>query len=155
MDPEFTCLYKLIVGTDLNKNAAWDHVPDIERHIQVVKERMRGVYGGLPYDRMNSRMIVYLRKYVVMVINAFPPNSVLSRTYSPCNIITGKELDFKNQCRCPFGAYIKYHDDRNVTNLMIDRNQGAICLGPTGNLQGYYAFLYLLTGRKITCNQFI
>ena len=37
---------------------------------------------------------------------------------------------------------------------MIDWTQGAICLVPTGNLQGYYAFLSLRTGRKITCSQF-
>ena len=37
---------------------------------------------------------------------------------------------------------------------MIDRNQGTICLGPTGNLQGSYAFLLLRTGRKITRNQY-
>ena len=69
--------------------------------------------------------------------------------------MTGKQLDFKKQGRCPFGAYVQSHNDRNVTNKMIDPTQGAICLGPTGNLQGYYAFLYLRTGRKITCNQFI
>ena len=37
---------------------------------------------------------------------------------------------------------------------MVDRNQGAICLGPTGNLQESYAFLFLCTGRKITRSQF-
>ena len=134
MDPEFNCLYKLIVSTDLNKNFARDHVPGIERHIQIVKERTREFYGGLPYDRMTSRMIVYLHKYVVMMINAFPPNRSLSRTYSPCNIMMGKQLDFKKQCRCPFGGYIKDHNNRNVTNVMVDRTQGIICLSPTGNL---------------------
>ena len=37
---------------------------------------------------------------------------------------------------------------------MIDRTQGDICLGPTGNLQGSYTFLSLRTRRKATHSQF-
>ena len=37
---------------------------------------------------------------------------------------------------------------------MVDHTQGAICLGPTRNLQGFYAFLSLCTGRKIKRSQF-
>ena len=89
-----------------------------------------------------------------MMINAFPPKIGLSRTYSPCTIMMGKQLDFKKQCRCPFGAYVQSHNNRNMTNLMVDWTQGATCLGPTVNLQGSYAFLSLFTGRKITRSQF-
>ena len=69
-----------------------------------------------------------------MIINAFPPKSVLSCTYSPCTIMTGKQLDFKKHSRCPCGAYVQVHNDRNVTDQMVGRNQGAIFLGPTKNL---------------------
>ena len=58
MDPEFNCLDKLIVGTDLNTTSARDHVPEIERQIQVVNKRMWEVPGGLPYNRTTSRMII-------------------------------------------------------------------------------------------------
>ena len=80
MDPEFNCLDKLIVGTDLNTTATRDHVPEIERQIQVVKERMWEVHGGLLYERMTSRMIIELGKYIVIMINASPPKSGLSCT---------------------------------------------------------------------------
>ena len=63
---------------------------------------MREVHGGLPYERMTSRMIIELGKYVVMMINLFPPNSGLSHTYSPRTVMKVKKLDFKNQCRCTF-----------------------------------------------------
>ena len=66
----------------------------------------------------------------------------------------GKQLYFEKKCRCPFCAYVQVHDDRNVNNLMVDRTQGAICLGPTGKLQGSYVFLLLRTGREITWSQF-
>ena len=131
MDPEFKCLDKLIVGTDLNKTAARYHVPEIKRQIQVVKEQMQAVHGGIPHDCMTSLMIIDLGKYTVMMINASPPKSCLSRTYIPRTTMKGKQLNFKNQCRCPFGAYVQAHDNRNVTNLMVDWTQGDICLGPT------------------------
>ena len=90
MDPYFNCLDQLIVGTDLNTTAARDNVPGIERQIKVVKERMREFHGGLPYDRMTICMIIELGKYVVMIINAFPPKSSLYRTYILRTIMTGK-----------------------------------------------------------------
>ena len=90
MDPDFNFLDRSIVGTYLNKTSTRDHVPDIERQIQVVKDRMRAVHGDLPYDCMNSCMLIELGKYVVTMINAFPPNSGLSRTYSPRTIMMGK-----------------------------------------------------------------
>ena len=37
---------------------------------------------------------------------------------------------------------------------MEEGTQGAICLKPTGNLQGTYHFLSLHTGRKITRSKF-
>ena len=73
-----------------------------------------------------------------MFLNAFPPKSVLSNIYSPCTIITGKSLDWKKICKLHFGAYAQVHEDRNVTNALEERTQVAICLGPTGNLQGTY-----------------
>ena len=154
MDPKFNCLDQLIIGTDLNTTAARDHVPEIEWQIKVVKERMQAVHGGLPYDRMTSCMIIYLGKYVVIIINAFPPKSSLARTYIPRTIMTGKQLEFNKHYRRPFGSYFQSHDDSNGTNIMVDQNQGAIFLGLMGNLRGYYAFLLLRTGRKITRSQF-
>ena len=99
-------------------------------------------------------MIIELCKYEVMMINTLSSKRGLPRTYSPCTIMMGKQLDFKKQCRCPFGAYIQSHNNRNMTNLMVDCTQGAKCLGRTGNLHGYYAFLSPHTGRKITRSQF-
>ena len=46
------------------------------------------------------------------------------------------------------------HKNRNVTNMLEDRTQGAICLGPTGNLYGTYNLFFLSSGKKITRRQF-
>ena len=154
MYPEFNCLYKLIMDTYINKMAAMDHVLEIERQIQVIKERMCARHSGIPYNRMTRWMVIGLGKYSVMMINALPPKIGISRTYIPHTIMTYKQLDFKKQCRRPSGAYVQSHDNRKVTNKMIDHTQGTIYLGPTGNPQGTYAFLLICTRRKITRRQF-
>ena len=41
-----------------------------------------------------------------------------------------------------------------MTNTLEERAQGAICLGPTGNLQGVYNFFSLRSGKIITCGNF-
>ena len=78
MDPEFNCLGKLIIGKDLNTAASRDHLPEIERKIKVVKERIRALHSSLPYDHMTRHMIIEVEKYVVMMINSFPPKSGIS-----------------------------------------------------------------------------
>ena len=68
--------------------------------------------------------------------------------------MTGKALDWKKICKLHFGAYAQVHEERNVKNTLEERTQGAICLGPTGNLQGTYNFFSLRSGNKITRGQF-
>ena len=101
---------------------------------------MRAHHANLPLPRFTRRMTIDLAKHVVMFLNAFPPKSGLSKTYSPRTIMTGKALDCKKRSMLHFGAYAQVHEDRNVTNMLEERTQGEICLGPTVNLQGTYNF---------------
>jgi hypothetical protein len=91
---------------------------------------------------------------VVLWLNAFPPSSGVSSTYSPRTIMTGTTLDYNKHCRLPFGAYVETHEDNGATNTMVERTRGAICLGPTANFQGSYNFFCLDTGRRVTRKQF-
>jgi hypothetical protein len=44
--------------------------------------------------------------------------------------------------------------DPEITNTLEPRTKWAICMGPTGDLQGIYKFLSLATGRKVTRRKF-
>ena len=99
-------------------------------------------------------MTIELEKHGVVFLNSFPPKSVLSNTYIPRTIMTGKSLDWKKICKLHFGDYTWVHKDSNVTNTLEERTQGAIFLGPTVNLQGTYNFCLLRSGKKITCGKF-
>ena len=67
-----------------------------------------------------------LAKHIVMLLNAFPPKSGMSKIYSPRTIMTGRDLDWKKFCKLHFRAYAHVHKDRNVTNTQEDRTQGVI-----------------------------
>jgi hypothetical protein len=154
MDREFECLRDDIRGVVLNTTATSEHVPEIERQIRVVKERARAIWSTLPFNAIPNRMIVELVICVVLWLNAFPPSSGVSKTYSHRTIMTSTTLDYSKHCKLPFGAYVQTQEENNPTNNMKERTCAAICLGPKTNFQGSYKFLCLRTGRRITRKQF-
>jgi hypothetical protein len=155
MDRKFECVRLELLGNGVNLNTttASEHVPDIERHIRIIKEWARALRSTLPFKLIPGRMIIEMMAHVVLWLNAFPPASGVSTTYSPRTIMTGTALDFEKHCQLPFGAYSKVHEDRDKTNTMHERTQAAICLGPTANFQGSSKFLSLQTGKRITRKQ--
>ena len=71
-------------------------------------------------------MIIELARHVVMFLNAPPPKSGLSKTYSPRTIMKVKALDWNKSCKLHFGAYAQVHEDMKVTNTLEERTQEAI-----------------------------
>ena len=69
--------------------------------------------------------------------------------YSPRELILRHRLSYKRHCGAPFGAYCETHEENSPTNSMKSRALPTICLSPTGNFQGTYNFLNLLTGLVI------
>jgi len=48
-----------------------------------------------------------------------------------------------------FGDYVEVHEESNITNLMTPRTRPAICMGPTGNIQGSLKFMCVESGKKL------
>ena len=48
-----------------------------------------------------------------------------------------------------FGDYIEVHEENAITNSMSPRTRPAICMGPSGYMQGSMKFMYMNTGKKI------
>jgi hypothetical protein len=86
--------------------------------------------------------------HVVLWLNAFPIKSGLSANLLPCELVLGHKLDFKKHCKALFGSYCEAHDEPDRINTIAAWLIPAIMLGPTGNLQGTYKFLNLMTGKK-------
>ena len=145
-DPEFEPIRSTF--PQLNCCAADEHVPDIERYIRTVKDRVRSTYRMLPFKRVPRLILIHLVKNAVFWLNALPARDGASPIHSPRYILTGRELEYPLHVRLEFGEYVQTHEQHG--NRMTDRTVGAICLGPNGNSQGGHYFMCLSTGARIT-----
>jgi hypothetical protein len=157
MDNEFEVLHGglLLHEIALNTCAPGEHVPEIERRIRTVKERVRGLVHTIPFQKLPTIMIVHIAIFSVMWLNFFPPKDGISPTLPPQAILTGIRVDHDKHCRISFGGYAQVHAEHTPTNnAMESRTVGGVSLGPTGNIQGSYNFLSLLAGQRIKARSF-
>jgi hypothetical protein len=152
MDGEFVPMKHDLAtaGIVLNTTSANEHVPKIERQIRVIKERVRATRHTLPFKVIPLLMLIDLIYSSTLWINAFPPKGDVSSSLSPRNIMTGIPFDYNKHCQLQFGSYVQVHEEPSPSSSMAARTVGAICLGPTGNIQGSYKFLNLRTGKRLT-----
>ena len=68
-----------------------------------------------------KQVIIHLIYFVVMWINGGPNKNGSSQVYSPREIVTGKMLEYKLQCKANFGQYANAHIDPDKTNGMQNR----------------------------------
>jgi hypothetical protein len=147
-DREFACLTHDLLPTPTNTADADDHVSEVERSIRTVKERTRCLVHGLPYKRLPRVMIRSGLENSKRALNQLPVKGGVSKTMSPLTIMTGKPLPDYNDMKIEFGAYVQVYEANNPTNTMKARTTGAIALAPTGNAQGGYYFMSLVTARQ-------
>ena len=149
-DPEFEPLRA--VFPSLNTCGVDEHIPEIERFIRTVKDRVRSVFHSLPYKYIPRLLLVHLVKAAVFWLNAFPHRDGIS-DQSPRYIMTGQTLNFQRHARLELGAYVQTHEEHD--NSTGPRTLGAVCLGPTGNQQGGHWFLSLTSGARIIHHRWI
>ena len=107
-DNEFEILRSslLNLGVRLNICAPGEHVPEVERKIRTIKERVRAEITTLPFSKIPPIITVIC---LVMWVNFFPPKGGISNTLSPQAIVTGLSPNAERHCRLPFGAYAQVH----------------------------------------------
>ena len=88
------------------------------------------------------------------MVKCLPTKGGVSTTIGPRSILTGQQLDYNRHHKTAFGSYAQVHEENQPMNSTQPHTIGAICMGPSGNIQGGYKFLNLLTGKKIVRCQF-
>jgi hypothetical protein len=136
-------------GPMVNLASANEHVPDIERIIQVVKERCRATRHSLPFETIPKLMTIHIVLNVVKLLNLFPTKGGVSDTLSPKTIMSGETLDLNKHLRLQIGQYCQVHEEDTSRNSQVARTKGAISLGPSVNLQGVFKLMALNSGKKI------
>lgn len=151
-DNEFKPLRSFMLdhGITPNFSSAQEHVPEAERNIRVIKERIRAVYHDLPFDSISRIMLKYLAMESARKLNYFPPKDGVSSYYSPREILHGIKLDYQKHCTIPLFAYVQAHDEPEPRNSQHARTIDCIYLRPLANAQGGHELLNLVSGRVIT-----
>jgi hypothetical protein len=150
MDIQFQPIKGKVEGLhlDLNVLSEDEHVPEIERYIRTIKERVRGAQTTLPFPKLPGQMTVELVANCVFWLNVFPKIAGVSATLSPRTMIIGNDLNYNKHCTLQYGDYVHTHK-KGMNSTAIPRTIGAIAMHPTGNTQGGFWFYSLKTGRLI------
>ena len=74
----------------LNVAAAGEHVSEIERSVRTVKNQVRSMCHGMPYQRLPKELVKGIVRVGVSNLNMFPNDDGVSKVLSPLTIVTGK-----------------------------------------------------------------
>ena len=96
-DGEFGALKYLIenipAGLRVNLTSTNEHVPEIERHIRVVKERSQEFCHSIPFNRIQKLMTIHAVLKIANMLNYFPLKRGISLDLSSRSILTGESLN--------------------------------------------------------------
>jgi len=132
-DGGFECIRNNLadMGITLNVASRNKHVPEVERCIRTIKERVRAIASALPFNRYLPRLIAKMVYNVVFWLNTFPHKDGLHATISPRTLIMGLAIDYHKHCKLAFGTYVQVHEEGD--NTLQSRTMRAIALQPMGN----------------------
>jgi hypothetical protein len=153
-DNKFACIRDHIAPINLNLVAANGHVGEVDRSIRKSKERNRSTVHGLPFKRLPRLLVREAVKHIVTCLNQLPAVDGISDTLDPLTIMTGKPNPDFAKMRLEFGSNVQIFEPTTfATNTLRSRTTGAITLTATGNTQGDYHFMSLITGRRLSRHQ--
>jgi len=128
------------------------HVPVIERKIQEVKQRARGIINNLA-SKQACCMFDCSSYHVCGIKNqSCPTHKSGLLNLSPAEAFIGR-VDFKRDLSLGFGEYAEAMDPY-ANNTMRPKTQSVIALGSTGSASGSVKILFMLTKRRIIRDQF-
>ncbi|KAL7564336.1 hypothetical protein ACA910_007188 [Epithemia clementina (nom. ined.)] len=156
-DNEFRALredLKNLENIEIKLANAQEHVPEAERNIRVMKERVRATFHRLPFTKITKIMTQVLVMECAKQLNFFPPKDSVSTQYSPRMIIHHEPLDYERHCATPFGTYVQALDDSMIKNDLRPRTIDCIYLRPSPLHQTGYELLDLRTNRVINRGSF-
>ena len=83
------------------------------------------------------------------MLNYFPTKGGISNTLIQKTIMSGDTLDYKKHLYLQLVQYFQGWEEDSLRNIQANSTRGAICLGPSGNLQGRLKLLALNSAKQI------
>ncbi|KAG7361762.1 hypothetical protein IV203_036863 [Nitzschia inconspicua] len=135
---------------EYNLATANEHVPQAERNIQTIKERVRATYHSLPFKAIPKLFIKEPMAETANKLNFFPPKNGVSEYNSPREILSHQQLDYTKNCTIPQFSYVQAYDKPEPRNSQAARSLDCMYLCPVNNLQGGHVLYHFGTKGKIT-----
>jgi hypothetical protein len=129
---------------------AGEKVPEVERSIRTIKERLRCIVASLPYRKVTKMMMKSFVYEAGRHLNDSPPRDGVSRVHPPARIVANRASIDYNKLKVRTGQYCMVISTHNNWNSLAPRKIGAIALRPKEDGNGWY-LLSLDTWRMITC----
>jgi len=138
----------------LNLSSASEHVPEIERKIRVIKERICAMVYSLPLNTLPPMVLTHAVLFVTKQLNLLPVKGGILTQFSPKQIMTGEVVHYKF-FSLPFGQYFQIFEEETPQNSLAARTQGAIAVVTSSNVQGGHKFYTLNTGSAVVQRDWI
>ena len=103
---------------------------------------------SLPLNALPAVVLINAVLFVTKQLNLFPVKGGISTQFSPKQIMTGEVVHYKF-CSIALGQYCQISEEGHPRNGLGARTQGAIALGPSGNVQGGHKFYTLNTASVV------
>ena len=130
---EFEKIKDVLPFVEVNTTAAREHVPEIERRIRTIKERVRATTSKFPFNPVPFLVLIQTVYTIVLWMNAIRPISGKEKGLSPRELVVGRGVDYHKDCRANLGGYVEASADKVVTNDNTPCAHTCIALGPSGN----------------------
>ena len=108
-DNEFEHFHNFLASANLHTCNVNEHIRDIKRSIQTIKERVRCVCHSTPYKKFIKIMTRYLVQDMITCLNMFPSNSGITSDLIPAAITLGSPNIYYNKLMVRFGAYVQVY----------------------------------------------
>ena len=147
--PGFKALRGKITGVEIDIAGAGDHLDKIDGKIRRIKETIRSVNAGLPWNLPDAN-VKDLVRYSNSRMNLRRP-STNGSAVAPRVALTGRKPDYKKELSLAFGDYVECYDPKTKSNnAEQSRTEPCIALYPTGNANGSWIFLNMKTNKYIS-----
>jgi len=151
-DGAFTCL-KTFLGNkqiDLDNPVAKKHVPEAERNIRDVKNRVRCARMMMPYTRVPRRFTIEMVKQATIMTSVLVrKNNNVHPVMSPRKLVTDRALKLS---RLQLGQYLQAHLGGS-NSVEEERTCDALYIGRSDSSKKGHLIFKLSTRQPISCNK--
>ena len=134
---------------EVDITATREHIPTIEYQIRTVKEHTRCATCDFPFDPIPKMVIIHLVYTICMWLNVSLLKLGVTGGLSPCELVTGRKVNYRRDCRDNFRAYLQASTDVVITNDWTPHSNCCISLVPSRNHQNLLKYFDLETGKVV------